>query len=273
MQESKLISTFLPTIPDFQPIIQYMREKYKLPEVNPDDDPIEEIFLDDKVIPLEDFREEIKTQVEKIEGLLPDKLSSAYANAKLFVGKPFDAPWLGQIPEEDKKGLLGFFEMAQGMGQFLIRTYGQIYSGIANMLYIYLLTGETHEMPADWVSKVIYIPASANYGEPMILAYSSQFANPEIIVQQFREEYKKRFGIHHPKVTPIMVSTAYYLQLQKLGKPKDFIVEQFIKYNKIQMPPRHTQRYYEIYRRCENRLSKRMQRCEKVLSILVEDKK
>jgi len=37
MQEFKLLSTFLPSSKDFNPIIQAMREKYQLPELCPDD--------------------------------------------------------------------------------------------------------------------------------------------------------------------------------------------------------------------------------------------
>lgn len=245
-----------------------------MPEVNPEDDPIEEIFLDDKPVPLEDFRQEIKSQVEKVDGLLPPDLSRSLNKFRGFVGKPIDLPWLDLIPDEDRNGILDFYKTAEGLGEFYIRIFGQFQSGIADMLYIYLLTGETQEMPGDWISRVSYIPPSGNYGEPMISIMASQVANPEIVVQEFRREFSKRFGTHHPKVTPAMVSTAYFMQLQRLGKPWNFIVEQFIERNKIQLPiQRNSQRYAEIWRRCENKLRKRMQRCEKVLSVLLEDKK
>ena len=196
------------------------------------------------------------------------------ANSRGLIEKPLEIPWLKPIPETDQQSILDFYKLVKGMGEYIMNTFGQFYSSITDMLYIYLLTGETHELPGDWISRVSYIPPSGNYGEPMISVMASQVTNPEIVVQQFREEFKKRFGIHHPKVTPVMVSTAYYMQLERLGKPWNFIVEQFIKYNNIQMPrQRNSQRYAEIYRTCENRLRKRMQRCEKVLSVLLEDKK
>jgi len=40
MQESKLLGKLLPTSPDFLPIVQQLRDKYGLPELAPDDDPI-----------------------------------------------------------------------------------------------------------------------------------------------------------------------------------------------------------------------------------------
>ncbi len=43
MQESKLLGTLLPSSPDFLPIVRQMREKYGLPEIDRDDDPITEL--------------------------------------------------------------------------------------------------------------------------------------------------------------------------------------------------------------------------------------
>ena len=41
MKESQLLGTLLPSQPDLIPIIQAIREKYNLSEINPDDDPIQ----------------------------------------------------------------------------------------------------------------------------------------------------------------------------------------------------------------------------------------
>ena len=40
MKESQFIGTLMPSYPDLQPIIQEIREKYQLPEVDPDGEPI-----------------------------------------------------------------------------------------------------------------------------------------------------------------------------------------------------------------------------------------
>ncbi len=60
MKEAKLPGALLPSHPDFTPIIQVVEEKYNLPEINPDDDPIEEIYPGDEIITLEEFRLDIK---------------------------------------------------------------------------------------------------------------------------------------------------------------------------------------------------------------------
>lgn len=59
MKESQLLGTLLPVIPDFLSIEQAIREKYNLPDISPEDDPITEIYLGDEIIPLEEFRNEI----------------------------------------------------------------------------------------------------------------------------------------------------------------------------------------------------------------------
>jgi hypothetical protein len=38
MQASQFFGTLIPSHPDFQPIIQAIREKYQLPEARPEDD-------------------------------------------------------------------------------------------------------------------------------------------------------------------------------------------------------------------------------------------
>ena len=50
MKESQFIGTLMPSHPYFQPIIEAIREKYQLPEVDPDGKPIKEIYLGDHLI-------------------------------------------------------------------------------------------------------------------------------------------------------------------------------------------------------------------------------
>ena len=50
MNLPKFIETLLPSSPDFSPIIQTIKDKYKLPEISPDDDGITEVLLADEQI-------------------------------------------------------------------------------------------------------------------------------------------------------------------------------------------------------------------------------
>lgn len=62
-KEAKFFGNLFTTHPEIALIIQAIRDKYKLPEISPDDEPIEEIYLEDEIIPLEKFRQEIKDLV------------------------------------------------------------------------------------------------------------------------------------------------------------------------------------------------------------------
>ena len=63
MKETLLIGTLLPSHPDFIPILHAIREKYKIPEIDPDENGIKEILLSDKDIDWHSVRQEIEAQV------------------------------------------------------------------------------------------------------------------------------------------------------------------------------------------------------------------
>ena len=65
MKESQFLGTLLPSHPDFLPIEKAIREKYGLPEISPDDDPITEIYLGDEIVPLKEFHKDIENVSER----------------------------------------------------------------------------------------------------------------------------------------------------------------------------------------------------------------
>jgi hypothetical protein len=271
MKEQKFIGTLMPSHPDFQPIIQAMREKYKLHEPDPEGEPIREIYFGDDIIPLKDFHQEIRKLVDNTTCFLPEGLANVYLQTKDFVDKPIaDNPELCSIPDNLKPSISALYVLAQSVIRPIIKIIDIHYGTITDMLYIYLLTGETEEIPADWISKVATVSI---FGEPMVMAIANQISDPEVTVQQFRAQYKKTFGKHLPKVTKASVSTAYYLRLHRLGKPWDEILYQFIRNNKFRLPrDKNSPRYFEVLRKYDQRLRKRIQRSETILEILVEDK-
>jgi hypothetical protein len=44
MKEYKFLGTLLPSHPDLVPIVQATKDKYNLPEISPDDDPIMDVY-------------------------------------------------------------------------------------------------------------------------------------------------------------------------------------------------------------------------------------
>jgi hypothetical protein len=85
MKEAQFLGTLLPSHPDFIPIIQAIREKYSLPEISPDDDPITEIYLGDESVPLEEFRQDIEDRIrENLVFLPPHKVSSRHTTRPAY---------------------------------------------------------------------------------------------------------------------------------------------------------------------------------------------
>jgi hypothetical protein len=268
VKESKFIGALMPSHPDLHPIIQTLREKYLLPEVDPDGEPIEEVYLGDDIIPLQDFRQEIRSLVEQSTSYLPPEYANLY-KGKQWLGKPLDTEAY-VIPDKVMAFLNVAYAYLQNMMQMYIPIIDAHYESITNMLYIYLLTGETEEIPAHWMSQVVAVPM---LGNTVIFAIANQASDPEVTVQQFRELYKTTFDKHRPKMSKAIVSTAYYMQLKRLGKPWNYIVEEFIQREKIKLSrDRTSKRYIEVRRKAEQLLKKRMQRSEAILNILLGDK-
>jgi len=269
MKESQFIGTLMPSHPHFQPIIQEMREKYNLPEIDPDGEPIKEIYLDDKIIPLEEFLHELESIVIRSTSFLPPELATYYKLGKPGLGKPIDPQ--GRVLPDDVMAYVNVtYSLLQNQMSTIIPIVDNHYKAIIQMLYVYLLTGESEEVPDDWISQVF---VASMFDTKVIQVVATQVSDPEVIVQHFRALYNKTFGKHQPKVTKTAVSTAYYLQIKKLHKPWDFIVEEYIKRNKISLPRDKTsKRYFDVRRRHAGRLKKRIERSEAILNVLLGDK-
>jgi hypothetical protein len=136
------------------------------------------------------------------------------------------------------------------------------------MLYEYILTGEAGEAPSDWFGKVIEFQM---FGEPMIMAIASGLTDPDELVAQIRKQYKKSFGANRPRLTPKKVSASYYMQLRRLNKKWDFIVEEYIRLNNLSLPKDKTTPRYSVVRNINERsLRKMIERSEKILTILIK---
>jgi hypothetical protein len=75
--------------------------------------------------------------------------------ARALVGKPLDATWLELTPVKQHDAVRQLCEGAEKNGQFAKNTYAQSQSNIADVLCVFLLTVETHEMPRDCISQSV----------------------------------------------------------------------------------------------------------------------
>lgn len=268
MKESKFLGALLPSHPDIAPIIQAVREKYNLPEINPDDEPMEEIYLGDEIVSLEEFRQDIENFVRENLAFMPPETVKQYKSAQALIQMQ-ELKDVDLYPDDFKQAMQAFIILAKKMAEPLLQFLDAQIESVVRMLYIYLLTGETEEAPSDWFGKVMTMTESG--GEPVIMAMANEITNLDIFVQQIREAHKKAFGTNRPKITETTVSTAYYMQLRRLGKKWDFIVEEYIKRNKFSMPrDKSSKRYFEVRHKHEKTLRKRIERSEKILNILIK---
>ncbi len=269
MKESKFLGALIPSHPDFLPIIQAVREKYKLPEISPDDDPISEIYLGDEFVSYEEFRQEIRNRIlENIAAIFPENFVKQYV-ASRNISSMTSISDIDRFPDDLKPAMDMFIGVLKQAAAPVYKVLDAQIDSVSDMLYIYLLTGETQEVPNDWFGKV----ATMNIGgDSVVIAIASEITDLDVLVQQFRETHRKTFSAgHRPKITNTIVSTAYYMQLRRLGKKWDFIIEEYIRRNKFSMPrDRTSKRYFDIRRKHEKTLRKRIERSEKILGILVK---
>ena len=269
-KESQLLGTLIPTHPDLFPIVQKIRAKYGLGEISLDDPPIEEIYLGDKIIPLEDFFKEIEGLVQELSNFPEPKISDFYHRAKKLLAQPVKMRKYNYLSKVLKQSILDIYNLSKNLAVTLVKVMDEQFAIIAGMLYSYILTGEYDEVPNDWISRVMTLE---HEDDKVVIAIANQVANPDVIVQQFREELKKAFGPHHPKVTKTIVSTAYYMRLERAGKPWNYRVGEFIRINNFQLPRDiNSQRYVDTWNKYSRLLRKRIQRSEKVLEVLVDKK-
>lgn len=270
MRESKFLGALLPSTPDLLPIIEAVREKYSLHEVVADTDPITEIYLGDEFISLEEFRQEIENRVRENLEFFPPAAVKQYKAAQ-NIRQLQEVKGIDLLPNDWKQGMQALVALSKSIAEPILQIYDAQIEWVVNMVYTYLLTGETEEAPTDWFSKVITFEID---GEKRIMALASEVTNLDVFIEQIRQEHRKAFGRHRPKLTNTAVTTAHYLQMKRAKTPWNFIVEEYIKRNKISLPrDRTSKRYFDIRRKCEQNLKKRMQRTEAILDVIVRDKK
>lgn len=64
------------------------------------------------------------------------------------------------------------------LGRPMVEAYNQMTKTIADLLFYYVSTGDTKEIPNGWQGSVFVMPF---YGEPVVVAIAGQLANPKVI--------------------------------------------------------------------------------------------
>ena len=111
MKEKLLLKSLLPGYRDILPILQEIREKYNIPEIDPEMDDFNEIFYANDQTDWEAVRQDINTLIRNNPDLIPENLEKLYEG---LVHYDKDNPEF-----EDLEGLLELIPK---------ETYNKIYS-------------------------------------------------------------------------------------------------------------------------------------------------
>jgi hypothetical protein len=270
MLEEKFLGGLLPSHPDYEPFIQAIRTKYKLQEVYPQDEPIQEIYLDDEIVSVDEFIQDVKNQLlENLETIFPEDYVRKYKSAKQAMAFDYQKE-LEKFDDELKPAMEMFFEFTINASQTVYQIMDANIDETVKMTCGHLLLGDTMEAPQDWFGKVMTMDSG---GEKIIIAIASEVTNLDLMSQQIRDAHKKSFGAKQVKITKKTANTAYYLQLLRRNKDRDFILDEFIRLNKFSMPKKNTPRYAQVRNKYWERLKKRLKSAKIILEAIGREKK
>ncbi|MEX2162606.1 MAG: hypothetical protein WD751_11945 [Anaerolineales bacterium] len=269
-KRTQILSTLLPAHPDFQPILNMLRDKYNLPEGGILDSDYAEQLMSRTNIPWETIREEIKTEIENIPNFWPKSMQNLFKSFR-------DSPKAKTDPEAfidtlniEQEEIRAFMK---GMyGQYFIplwRKLDEFVSTTTDLLLIYLATGETKEIPFDWVGGV---SRSTAFGEPVVFAIAGQLSDPKDIAQRFMTENNLIFGKDRQKISREFANNVDLLRMKFEHVALKDIADEYIQRNRSQFArDEQSPSYRAQKRRLEERFKKQFQRHEKTLRKLVGD--
>jgi hypothetical protein len=263
MLEPLFLGSLLPSIPDIEAVIEAIRIKYGLQEVYPYDEPIKEIYLDGSIVSIYEFSQDIKSQIlANMETIFPEDYTRKYKSAKMAIGLDYQKE-LEKFGDELKPAMEMFFQLTKNSSQMIYQILDAQIDEMVVMFCNHLLLGDNMEAPQDWFGKVMTMDSG---GETIIMAMASEITNLEFMFQQMRDLHKKTYGRNPIKITDKTADTAYYLQLLKRNKDRDFILDEFIRLNKLSLPrKKDALRYIQVREKYWQRLKKRLKTAKLVL--------
>lgn len=222
MKEVQLFGKLLPTHPDILPILDEIREKYKIKDIKPDDDSLKELLKFGLDIDWDAIHAEILKQVKETD-LLPEKAKKAYdAFSKIKTVGLVD-PELDKLFEEFKNGLDFLIDLFLKQYEPIFASFDEVFQKIAGNCIVYLLTGEAIEIPEDWLARVDVMDF---LGEKILFSMSNKAANPDEVAEMLKKKYVHTFGKGRPKITEEHIEAADYLRMRWEGKSIAYLLEE-----------------------------------------------
>ena len=265
MKETQLFGKLLPANPDIQLILKHIRDKYDFPKIELGDDPLE-IYLAEE-LDHDAIYQEIENQIRLIDGLIPESIRKfflAHKEGIVPLPKEFETS-----PPEAQDAAKQIIAAMMSMQNMTFQRLDDMFERIAKNTFVYLLTGEAHELDEHWFGEVITTQMD---GETVVMAIAGPIADLKIVVDQFRAEHHRLFG-KQEKITKGRMNTGDYLRMKLEGKSIADIADIYIQNHLSEFPknPR-SEEYRKAKKKLEERLKKNNQRLEEFIKKRLGDK-
>jgi hypothetical protein len=267
MLESKFFGKLLPSNPEIRDVLNSIRKKYDLPEIEMGDDPLDTFLTED--VDLEEIHKDIEEQINEIDYLIPDqfkRLYQVYKSGETTITIS-DAD---NYPEEIQQAVIGYFQAMYKMFEPTFKELDKAIDLIVENTYYYLLTGEASPVGDHWFGGVF---SSQMLEEPVVFAYASSAANIDEVIGIFRAEHRKLFG-KQKKITQGQLNNADYLRMKYQKKSIKDMADHYILNHPSEFPkdPR-SKEYKESKKKLEERIKKQIQRLDELFLYKIGDKK
>lgn len=262
MKETELLGKLMPGHPDIFPIIKTIREKYEIPEVRPEDD-ISEILLTRDDIDWDAVKQDIDAQAKEFP-FFDEKHEQFIKAMTTLQNISFDSSDFAGLSSEMRDAFKKLFvAMMQPYTLTLAVLEEKTYKPLAGMIYEYLLTGQTRNVPEEWFGKVF---SGEMFGDKIVIAIAGESTNPKVIAEQLKSEMTKTFGKYKFGVTDTDVATAEFLAMKLQGDSLKRLVERYEERHPSEFPKnKDSKKYKETKRRHREMMKKRVQRLENFL--------
>ncbi len=270
VSERKILSEIFPAHADLQPVLKRIRTKYGLPDLGSLDKNLSNILLIEEDIPWNEIQAEIKAEIESDSEFFPEAIQPVRRLLKTNPNALKDPKQFSKelviTPEDIQAASATILTMLKPLAQ----AYTQMVDDLSRLLFVYLATGETEDIPLDWLGAVY---TTSIFGEPVVVAMAGQLSNPKEIVEQFTAEIHRTFGKKRPIITDEFRNTAKYLRKRFEGISLNKLADEYIQdhpseFTKDRKSPDFRDQRYRLI----DRLKKSLKRYDRKLMELVGDK-
>lgn len=268
-KHQSLFGALLPSQADYKLILDDLRQKYDIPTLGPGDKDFAEFLFSESDIPWNNIHSELRYRIAALDELWPE---SVLRLRNMFKENPVIESDLEKFTKEYEPSPEELAQLTQrilGLVAPLIHKFEKMLDTTTDLLVTFLVTGETEDIPQDWIGAVQSINM---FGEPVIMAIAGPLSDPKEISKQLVTEYHRIYGKDRPKITKGMLNASDLLRMKFEGVLIKDIADIYMERHPSQFAkdPR-SPKYRTQKRRLEERLKKALQRYEKKVLKLFGD--